>query len=182
VTEPHSTDLPRFSTQLLDAYLYEANVSRRERKPEDDSQPTLNANINAPEPNPDSTSFSQLIGVTVVVPFRDGSAILEIRCTYNGVFGSSSGPMSADQIKVIAERTTTVLLWPYLRAGVAEIGRMTAVPIPQIPTLDVANFLAESGKAKASAAVASRTTTAVSKRRSRTTPTAKKEPLPGPSN
>ena len=147
MTGPRSAELPRFSTQLLDAYLYEATVSRREKKAEDGAQPVLNATMAAPEVSPDSTSFSQLIGVTVAVPFNEGAAILEMKCVYNGVFASSLGPMTPDQIKEMASRTTTVLLWPYLRAGVAQLGQMTAVPIPQIPTLDVATFMATAAEA-----------------------------------
>ena len=88
--------------------------------------------------------------------------ILELSCVYSGVF-ASSGPLSQDEIDSMAERTTTVLLWPYLRAGVAEIARMTGVPIPQIPTLDVAGFLADSQKMPIQPATRSRAKPAASK-------------------
>lgn len=141
MTEPEEVQLPAYSTQLRDAYLYEVTLTRRDRIAEDDSTPSLNASLGVPLLAKDSTSFSQLIAANVFVPFNDGKAILEMRCVYNGVFASSGGPLSADDVKTLAERTTTVLLWPYLRAGMSEIARMTGVAIPRIPTLDVAGFL-----------------------------------------
>ena len=142
MTEAEPRELPRYSIQLRDAYLYEATVARRDARPGDDPAPSLNAGTSLPELQPDSNLFTQLISVAVAVPFNDGKAVLELKCAYNGVFASAlDAKLTRQEIDLIAERTTTVLLWPYLRAGIGELARMTGVDVPQIPTLDVVRFL-----------------------------------------
>ncbi len=143
MNEPQDPALPLFSTQLRDAYLFEASIKRREKQPEDASAPTLNATLDPPRPGSDANSFSQMLRVAIGVPFNEGAALLELSCTYDGVFASSTTPLTQAEIDAMASRTTMVLLWPYLRAGVAELGRMTGIPVPPLPTLDVLSFSTE---------------------------------------
>ncbi|MDP2350451.1 MAG: hypothetical protein Q8M74_04765 [Chloroflexota bacterium] len=143
-------DLPVFGVQLTDAYLYETEVKRGPRPPDAPEQPSLEIGIRGHIVDDDQRGIRVVLGARVGIPFKDNEALATIDCSVLGVFASST-PIRADYVETFVQREALVLLYPYLRSVVGELGRLISLPAPPLPTLDV---LAMVGSAPAEQEVA----------------------------
>lgn len=129
-------ELPLYGVQLVDAYLLGSQVSRRSKREGDDEGPTLEASIGPSQVSDDHKTLDASLGVKVAVPYREAQAYLEIECMLTGRFVSTEERADAFW-EAFAGREALAVLWPYVRASVGELGRMTGLRVPLLPTLDV---------------------------------------------
>jgi preprotein translocase subunit SecB len=165
-------DLPTYPIQLVEAYLYEATIERLEREAASSDEPRLLTRIMATAEDTAAKQLKVLLEAEVLVPFRP-EAELRLVASVTGVF-SWSGRQSKSARKGFLEREAVVLLWPYLRAHVTQLSALTAVKVPNLPTLDVIALLAlmraDSEQEKREPGSASGTLRASSHRRDRAVP------------
>lgn len=129
-----SVELPIYPFQFADAYLFDAAVSRVPNVAEGEGdQPTLQLSAVSAHVQEDGRVLVATIGASVAVPFGSGNR-LEIACQTSGHFRSEKPiePAMADSFLP----TAFVLIYPYLRAHVSELARMTALAVPPLPTID----------------------------------------------
>jgi len=134
---------PGFPIQLRQAYLYEARVTRRARQKGDSRNPTLDAEIAGTAPDPAGGAFSVVLGANVTMPFgaRPLLGMAEFSCSVIGRFEHPE-PLPDDLRERFCQKEALILLWPYLRASLSELTRMAELPLPPLPTLDVARVVA----------------------------------------
>lgn len=138
--EPAQAPAARFTVQLLQAYVYEVHVTRRERREGDADEPSLNAGPRTFNHSESDRRLVVLLAGQIAFPFSDGlNAVAEIDCSVFGTF-SYDGQPTEEQLRAFPQREGTVILWPYLRACVAQIAGMTGLQLPPVPTLDVLAF------------------------------------------
>ncbi len=126
-----------FSVQLVEAYLYEAQIVRRSRTAVDADEPSLNAGPRSFSHDETNSRLVVLLGAEIKFPFSgDRTAIAEVTCSVFGVF-SYSGKPQEQVLQAFPGREGLIILWPYLRAYVAQIAGMTGLHLPPVPTLDV---------------------------------------------
>jgi preprotein translocase subunit SecB len=141
---PHEPQLvPNFAYQLVDVYLTDSRIERRTAEPDDPLQPTFETGLaseDGPKDGPEG-AFVAHLHVVVKFRFRD-EAVITVAATTTGFF-TREGSLESD----LAERFKTidcaVLLWPYARANIGELGRMTNVGLPPLPTVDVRELLSD---------------------------------------
>lgn len=129
-----SVELPIYPFQFADAYLFDAAVKRVPNFAEaEGDQPTLELSAVSAHVQEESRVLVATIGASVSVPFGSGNR-LEIACQTSGHFRSENPiePAIADSFLP----TAFVLIYPYLRANVSELARMTALSVPPLPTID----------------------------------------------
>lgn len=134
MTEPGSVELPIYPFQFADAYLFDAAVKRVPNVAEGaGDQPTLQLSAVSAHVQEEDRVLVATIGASVAVPFGSGNR-LEIACQTSGHFRSEHAiePALADSFLP----TAFVLIYPYLRAHVGELARMTALAVPPLPTID----------------------------------------------
>jgi preprotein translocase subunit SecB len=138
MTEPRdSVNVPGFSVQLREAYVYEVSVTRRERTESEEAEPSLQAGPGAFNRDDAQHRFSVLVGGDIQFPFGDGlKAVAQVKCSVLGVF-TYTGQPDEELLRVFPSREGLIILWPYLRAAVAQVAGMTGLQLPPIPTLDV---------------------------------------------
>jgi preprotein translocase subunit SecB len=136
---PH-TNLPAFHLQLVDAYLYHASVARVSNPSANTTDPpTLEVRPESASTQEDDRVLVVVIGAKVGVAFREGHR-LEIDCATAGHFRSER-PITEAEGREFTENSALVLIYPYLRAHVGELGRMSGIHVPPLPTLDVSASL-----------------------------------------
>lgn len=86
----------------------------------------------------DVGGFTVLAGADVTHAWARQCAT--IRCVVTGYF-SYEGEVDPELLARFQHREAMVLLWPYVRAAVGEIGRMMDIELPPLPTLDVLEVL-----------------------------------------
>jgi preprotein translocase subunit SecB len=164
-----SVELPIYPFQFADAYLLDAAVKRVPKVAEGEGdQPTLQLSAVSAHVQEDRRVLVATIGASVSVPFGSGNR-LEIACQTSGHFRSENPiePAMADSFLP----TAFVLIYPYLRAHVSELARMTALAVPPLPTIDaeaareLVQGLVDGPRAGASDSRGARKTRAGSKRR-----------------
>lgn len=129
-----SVELPIYPFQFADAYLFDAAVKRVPNVAEGEGdQPTLQLSAVSAHVQEDSRVLVATIGASVAVPFGSGNR-LEIACQTSGHFRSER-PIEPDVADSFLP-TAFVLIYPYLRAHVSELARMTALAVPPLPTID----------------------------------------------
>jgi preprotein translocase subunit SecB len=140
---PATEGPPAFPIQLRQAYVYEAQLKRRARQRGDSRNPTLDAQIVGSSPDPAGNAFNVVLGATVRMPFgaRPVLGLAEFSCSVIGRFEHSE-PVPDDFKERFCQKEALILLWPYLRASMAELTRMAELPIPPLPTLDVSRVVA----------------------------------------
>lgn len=127
-------DLPFYPFQFVDAYLFDATVRRVPNAAEEaDDQPTLHLSAVSAHVQEDDRVLVATIGASVAVPFGSGNR-LEIACQTAGHFRSENPIEAATADSFLP--TAFVLIYPYLRAHVGELARMTALVVPPLPTID----------------------------------------------
>jgi len=144
--DPTREGPPGFPIQLREAYLYEANVSRRSRQKGDARKPTLDAQIQGAAPDPRGGAFSVVLGANVTMPFGTPPVpgVATFSCSVIGRFEHPE-PLPEDFRERFCQKEALVLLWPYLRASLSELTRMAELPAPPLPTLDVSRIVAAEG-------------------------------------
>jgi hypothetical protein len=129
--------LPIYGVQLRDAYLLDSRVVRR---PQDEKNkleaPGLEATVRSMGIQSGGRGVDVGIGVTILFPYRSGDYVLELDCTVNGRFESQEERLDS-YWQAFASREAIALLWPYVRGIASDIGRLTGLPVPILPTLDV---------------------------------------------
>lgn len=141
MSEPQGP-VPGFSVQLREAFVYELSITRRERVDTDTREASLQAGPGAHSRDDANHRFSLLVGGDIQFPYGDGtSAIAEVKCAVLGVFAYVGEP-NEDLLAVFPAREGLIILWPYLRAAVAQVAGMTGLQLPPVPTLDVMATLA----------------------------------------
>ncbi len=148
MTAPKTPDsVPAFSIQMIEAFVYEASVVRRGRTADDPAEPTLEAGPRAANRVEDQPRFNVLIGASISFPFGDGlAAVAELSFSVLGVF-QYTGELDKELFRVFPQREGLIMLWPYLRATAAQLGSMTGLPLPALPTLDVMATLSAANQA-----------------------------------
>lgn len=129
-----SVELPIYPFQFVDAYLFDAAVKRVPNVAEGEGdQPTLQLSAVSAHVQEDDRVLVATIGASVAVPFGSGNR-LEIACQTSGHFRSENPiePATVDSFLP----TAFVLMYPYLRAHVSELAKMTALAVPPLPTID----------------------------------------------
>jgi hypothetical protein len=139
-SRPEGSDVPTFSFQLVDAYLFDAFVERRSAVPEDPPDPRFKTHYQSHE-WPGVKGFIGRLTIEATYRFRD-EAICIVRTATQAHF-VDQGDVEPDAAKEFRERDCTVLIWPYARANVAEIVRMMNLSLPALPTVDVRRALTE---------------------------------------
>ena len=130
-------DVPQFGVELRQAFVYELGVSRRARTEADDDKPSLGVGPQAFSHDSDKNTLTVLIGGEIRFPFgEDAVAMADVKCSVFGVF-SYHGQMDPEVLRVFPTREGLIILWPYLRSGIAQIAGMTGLQLPPLPTLDV---------------------------------------------
>jgi preprotein translocase subunit SecB len=123
---------------MLDAYLLTAEVLREAIDETQPSEPKLDVavpSLQASHGHEDDQAFTVAVGAAVEFAFRP-DARLVLRVTVAGEFYSSE-PLDPKFATAFAEREGLVLLWPFLRAQIAQLAALTHISIPILPTLDV---------------------------------------------
>lgn len=130
--------LPSYDVQLADTYLLEAKLSRGPQiEGESVAGPTAQATISLPQYHDENRRAEQVLSVKLSFPYRNGELVLTVECAVIGVFLSETA-ITAEEF---SPREAMAVLWPYVRATVGELTRMTGLPVPPIPTLDVVRMM-----------------------------------------
>jgi preprotein translocase subunit SecB len=156
-----------FPIQLRDVYLFELKTSRAETTKDSPKGPTLSPQVRRHELSENGRKLTVWLGATVQLPFRDGEAIATIECVSAGVF-TAADALDAGPAQAFAAREGLVLLWPYLRAYIAQASTMMQLPFPPLPTLDVtrlAELAARAAQATSDRPAASQPTTPAPRKR-----------------
>ncbi len=132
--EPAGVLSTTYPIQLTDVYLFESVVRRGDYEEQFKDGPVLDLGVGQPEEWSDPIFTMRLIG-EVHFSFREGAAI-HIKADMLGEFRSPEDIEPA-QRKSFGDTQAMILLWPYLRAAVSELSKMTGISVPVLPTLDV---------------------------------------------
>ncbi len=137
-TAAGSKEIPSFAFQLADAYLHSCTVKRRDALPDDPEQPTFATSLETHD-REEGDGFIAQLSVAVAFRFRaEASCVIEMSTT--GVFLKTGQIEAADEHQFrVAD--CAVILWPYARALVGELVRMTGLQLPPLPTVDVRQTL-----------------------------------------
>lgn len=123
--------------QLVDSYLHEAEIRRESPKPEDEEGPTLGVLLHEPTwIGDDHRRFGLLLEAQVNFPFNERRAVARLTCGVLGIFASPD-ELSMEDVAEWSQVSGIVLLYPYLRATVGQLWRMTGLNVPPLPTIDV---------------------------------------------
>ncbi len=127
-----------YSIQMETAYLYELHVTREPGTGTPEG-PVLEPSVVGHNLSPDGLTLSVLLRAKAGMTFREDVAAI-IDCTMLGVFRSTQpiDPAAAAEFSI---REGLVLLWPYLRATIADIATRLQLAFPLLPTLDVQQLL-----------------------------------------
>jgi preprotein translocase subunit SecB len=129
-----AVDVPSFPFQLRDAFLLSCSITRRASLPDDPERPRFATAIRT-EDQADLEGFLAHLTVETVFRFRD-EATCELTACTTGVF-LRTAPSEGDIEQRFRNADCAVILWPYARAVVAELVRMSGFKVPPLPTIDV---------------------------------------------
>jgi preprotein translocase subunit SecB len=138
--------VPNFAFQLVDVYLHDCSITRREALDADPRQPTFETGLTSDDGalGAPAGAFSAHLKVVINFRFRD-EAVITVAATTTGFF-VREGSIDDQLVTRFKTLDCAVLLWPYARAHLGELGRMTNVGLPPLPTVDVRSLLtAEQG-------------------------------------
>lgn len=133
--------------QLVDAYLHEVTLERKGVS--ESPEPSLFVTQSQVEwiGGSDRTRFAILLQADLVWPFNDGRAVGNLSVTVAGIFAVSD-EMTDEAVGAFAGREGLVLVYPYLRSMVGQLWRLTGIPAPPIPTMDVLGTVAAMDQAE----------------------------------
>lgn len=139
-SESGAQSLPQFPFQLADVYVMEASVTRREARPDDPEQPAFVSRLQTTD-SEDGDGFLAFLIVEATFRIRE-SAVCAVSASTTGAF-IRSNPADAEVEARFRSADCAVLLWPYARAHIGELVRMTGLSLPPLPTIDVRTVLQE---------------------------------------
>ena len=132
-------DAPTYVIQLRAVRTYEVEAKRFRREsaePVDPSaEPTVNAQLRSKWISPERDRFRVMWQAEVDYPYSRQFKV-KMLCSVDAAF-SSSAPITKRRFESFQEREAFVLIWPYLRASMAEMARMLEIRMPPLPVLDV---------------------------------------------
>jgi preprotein translocase subunit SecB len=128
-----SVHLPIYPLQFVDAYLFDAAVRRVPNVAGASDEPALHLSAVSAHVQEEDRVLVATIGASVAVPYGSGNR-LEIACQTSGHFRSEGSIEAATADSFLP--TAFVLIYPYLRAHIGELARMTALAVPPLPTID----------------------------------------------
>jgi len=131
-----SASLPAFRLQLVEVYLMEATVAREADERPEPRTPELEIGQGEPTLQDASRTLVITIDARVGIPYKAGW-ILRIGAKVAGHFTSTKAITQATAREFCLSGTALILLFPYLRANVGELGRMTRIDVPALPIIDV---------------------------------------------
>jgi preprotein translocase subunit SecB len=134
----HEQPVPAFPFQLVDAYLRACQVQRRDALADDPELPTFVTHLET-RGREDPPGLDADLTVTVTLRFRPEASCV-ITATITGVFVKTGELRDVDEQR-FRGADCAVLLWPYARAHVGELARMTGLQLPPLPTIDVRETL-----------------------------------------
>jgi preprotein translocase subunit SecB len=140
---PPGAPVPVFPYQLADVYLHSAEVARRTSTEVDQEQPTFATSLETSERDDGIQGFLASLSVRVEFKFRP-EAVCAVSVLTTGLFVQVA-TLGADDDQRFRREDCAVLLWPYARANVAELVRMTGLTLPPLPTIDVRTVLGVPG-------------------------------------
>lgn len=136
-----------FQVQLVGISVEEIRTSRRRRKATDSEKPRIESWLSPhPTASQDVGAFRVLAGAEVV--HVTGRQAATVRCIVAGYF-AYEGDVDARLLTRFQHREAMVLLWPYVRTAVAQVGQMMDLGLPPLPTLDVMGVLSASDEPEA---------------------------------
>ncbi len=130
--------LPSFPYQLVDAYMLDCSVTRSAVQDSDPERPIFVTGL-ATTDRDEPPGFDAQLAVEVRWRFRP-EYTCAVKATTLGVF-LRQGDVDPDSDARFRSIDCAVLLWPYVRAVVAELVRMTGLQLAPLPTIDVRAFL-----------------------------------------
>jgi preprotein translocase subunit SecB len=133
MTEPEGPELQPYPIQLVAAFCVETSGKRQSLPEGDPPEPQFAVTLARTELDSTGTSFSCRLTVEASIPVA--GLMAECRVVVQGDYASAE-PIAVELLERFAGYTATVMLWPYARAYVGDIGRQLALPIPPLPTLD----------------------------------------------
>jgi preprotein translocase subunit SecB len=139
-------EIPQFGYQLVDVYLHDCSVVRRELPAEGPERPTFATGIETRD-REEPPGFTAILTVEAKFRFRP-EAFCEVESRTAGVF-VRVGELAPEDDQRFREIDCAVLLWPYARATVGEIVRMTGLELPPLPTVDVRATLSNTNPTQA---------------------------------
>jgi preprotein translocase subunit SecB len=139
--------IPAYPIRLEAAYVLEGRIHRSTVEDPGSRDWKLDVDLKEVVLARDKTRVRVVLAAVVSVPFRE-RAVLTIECTMLGEFAADAARPAAE-LRIFGRREAVVVLWPYLRGAIGELGLMTQVPVPPLPTLDVVAFMESKNAAKA---------------------------------
>ena len=133
-------ELTRFPIQLADVYCVRSVAERRPRGAETSEHP-VGIDINVSLMPGDLSEDRRVFGcrVRIVANYAVlANEVVACDIVVQGVFASEAA-IEPEAHLAFVEYTPLVLLWPFARAYMSEVGRMLGVSIPMLPTLDAVN-------------------------------------------
>jgi preprotein translocase subunit SecB len=136
-----NSELRTFPIALADVFCVRCVSERRPRDinmtERDPERIEVKVNLMRGDLSEDQRVFGCRLQVVADYPVLKNE-LLACDVTVQGVF-SSEAAVEPDAFTAFAEYTPLVLLWPFARAYMAELGRMHGVSLPLLPTVDALN-------------------------------------------
>lgn len=133
MTEPEGPELQQYPIQLVAAFCVETSGKRQSAPEGETPDPQFVVSLARTELDESATSFSCRLTVEASIPVA--GLVAECKVVVQGDYASAE-PIASDLFERFAAYTATVMLWPYARAYIGDIGRQLALPLPPLPTLD----------------------------------------------
>jgi len=141
---PEGRPVAEFGYQLVASYLFDCTVTRTDEDyPE---RPTFATGLETQDRD-ELPGFLALLTVQAEFRIRVG-AKCRIESKTAGVF-RRVGDLDPESDSKFRQLDCAVILWPYARATVGEIARMTGLDLPPLPTVDVRRTLGTQAKDQA---------------------------------
>jgi preprotein translocase subunit SecB len=131
--------VPVFPYQLADVYVRSVEITRRASTEADPDQPTFVTSLETSEREDGVQGFLANLRVRVEFKFRP-EAMCDVSVVTTGLFVQLS-ILTLESDQQFRREDCAVLLWPYARANMAELVRMTGLTLPPLPTIDVRTVL-----------------------------------------
>jgi preprotein translocase subunit SecB len=121
---------------LVEVATYEITARRRPRAADEtDERPTADITVDGHQVSDDGQKLTIVLRASIRLPFA-GPAVAELDVSVYGTFARGL-PFTDDLTTRFVQRDAVVILWPHLRASVADLGRLMGLPFPPLPLLNV---------------------------------------------
>lgn len=171
-------ELPAADVQLVDAYLHETTLARHDASEVEQAleHPTLEVGLKSITTNPETPHvFVAMFEILMVAPYNEARAIAELRVSAAAIF--HIGSPEATDLPTFATREALLIAYPYLRAMVGQLWRMSGIDMPPIPTLNTLGAIGVMDAARKQLEAMTTATSGPDKRqRKQRAPAAKRQP------